>query len=355
MAKRSPKKVVFLAPIATTNVTLRDYLIASVEAICQANGLGQLGASAVVVEFVAALARYVEEGTQMYPDVYLFSSYERAMRFMPGSSKQLIGTAQVTDDFVKQTLKRCAPLAVDGWKVFLELDSRVVRYGVFHGDLNSLAVSTEEALLGSQTPDIAITRIHKIADDCVEIRNSSGVRQNVYLSNRQSSDLAPNQSLTALVDAICSAVAPRALETVQTYTTRVLRDALRDSHGCLVAVCTGKTVPVFLKDGAVLETPLDLPALVRAVRSGEATEAELKATATLIGGMFNSDGIVVFNKRCQLVAYNCFVKRDAQFVTATAGGARRRAYETLCTKIGRGLIAVFIQSQDGWTDLTEKK
>lgn len=338
-----------------TNITLRAYLVGSVDAFCEANGLGALGKNAVIVELVVALARYVEEGAQMYPDVYLFSSYERAMKFLPGNAMQMIGESTVSEDFVKQSLKRCAPLAVGGWKVYLEIESNIVRYGVFHGDLNSLAVSTEDALFGVQTPDVAIARIHKIAEDCVEIRSSTGHRHNIYLSSRRATDLAPNQFLTALVTAVCATVTPDILETVQTYTTRVLRDALRDSHGCLVAVCTGKKVPAFLRDGAVLLPPIDLPALVRAARMGEATEAELKATATLMGGMFNSDGIVVFSRAGRVLAYNCFVKRDSLAIKTTVGGARRRAFETLCTKLGRGLAAVFIQSQDGWTDLREKK
>ncbi len=36
------------------------------------------------------------------------------------------------------------------------------------------------------------------------------------------------------------------------------------------------------------------------------------------------------------------------------GGARKRAFITLSKKLGKGLCAVFMQSQDGWSDFKGK-
>ncbi len=36
------------------------------------------------------------------------------------------------------------------------------------------------------------------------------------------------------------------------------------------------------------------------------------------------------------------------------GGARKRAFSVLSKKIGKGLCAVFMQSQDGWSDYKGK-
>jgi len=68
--------------------------------------------------------------------------------------------------------------------------------------------------------------------------------------------------------------------------------------------------------------------------------------------MLNTDGIVLFDNRSRLLGYNCFVKvnRNENII----GGARKRAFGTLSTKLGRGLCAVFMQSQDGWSDYRSK-
>lgn len=74
---------------------------------------------------------------------------------------------------------------------------------------------------------------------------------------------------------------------------------------------------------------------------------------SLLKGMFNSDGIVLFDNKGKLLAYNCFVKVTAK--AGMVGGARKRAFTTLSQRIGNGLSAAFIQSQDGWTEYKDKK
>ena len=74
----------------------------------------------------------------------------------------------------------------------------------------------------------------------------------------------------------------------------------------------------------------------------------MDSKGSLLQGMLNSDGIVIFDDRGRLLGYNCFVK-----VTQAAnviGGARKRAFATLVNKLGNGLQAVFMQSQDGWSE-----
>lgn len=336
------------------NITFRSHLQGSVIDFCEASGLGSLAKASVVVDLVVALARYAEEGRRLYPDVYLFGSLQDAIRLLPGSEVLVVGECDVGSDFVKQTLKRCAPLAFGGWKVFMELRAERIRYGLFHGDLNPLAVSIEDTLFSFQGQGPAVVRINQLGDDCVEIRNSSGHRHNVFLSNKRETDPAPNRYLAALSGAICMDVDPGIRETVTTYVTRSVHEALRDSHGSLVAVTRGRSVPAFLKDGVPVSPPIRLADQVKACLDGTRNDAELRAISTLISGMFCSDGIVLFSSRGLVLAYNCFVKQSKKAAASTSvGGARRRAFETLCARLGRGISAAYIQSQDGWTDFQE--
>lgn len=71
--------------------------------------------------------------------------------------------------------------------------------------------------------------------------------------------------------------------------------------------------------------------------------------------MIGSDGITVFSTKGKLLAYNCFIKSANQVNgKPVVGGARTRAYEALVKKIGNGIDAVFVQSQDGWTKLSKE-
>ena len=52
--------------------------------------------------------------------------------------------------------------------------------------------------------------------------------------------------------------------------------------------------------------------------------------------------------RASVMAYNSFIKLEA---SSAIGGARKRAYQALCKKVGKGLTAAYYQSQDGATEL----
>jgi hypothetical protein len=74
----------------------------------------------------------------------------------------------------------------------------------------------------------------------------------------------------------------------------------------------------------------------------------LTATENIIYGMFGCDGIIVFDRSARVIAYNAFIKLKA---SGAVGGARRRAFEALSAKIGKGVKAAFFQSQDGNSEL----
>ena len=95
-------------------------------------------------------------------------------------------------------------------------------------------------------------------------------------------------------------------------------------------------------------TPLDFSWLVAQLKKGDIQATLLTNKGSLLKGMLNSDGIILFDDNGRLLGYNCFVKvkHDAGVI----GGARRRAFAALSGKIGKGLSAAFMQSQDGWTE-----
>jgi hypothetical protein len=78
-----------------------------------------------------------------------------------------------------------------------------------------------------------------------------------------------------------------------------------------------------------------------------ASNYSIEGCFKLISGMFLSDGITVLDSTGNIRAYNVFVKITKKADAKLNGGARERTYEFLCSKIHKGIIAAFYQSQDG--------
>jgi len=93
--------------------------------------------------------------------------------------------------------------------------------------------------------------------------------------------------------------------------------------------------------------------LIKKLKKGDIKENTLVNKGALLKGMFNSDGIILFDRKGQLLGYNYFVNLPAE--KGLVGGARKRAFSSLKKKVGSGLVAVFMQSQDGWTDFEGKE
>lgn len=311
--------------------------------------MGALVRPNYLVELIVALAHYREEGAKLHPEIFIFVDLQTALKLMPEHSLLPIGEGDLSESSVSLALKRCAPLAIGGWYVFLEEHAGKLCYGLFHGAANPLSVSVEETLFSGLDPAVKVIRIHQVAEDCVEIRSWCGTKHNVFMSHKRDTDPSPTKYLKDLVAAICAKVPPDKKDQASTFLLRTLSEAVRGSHGTIVAVSSQDRPPKFLKDGVFLAQPLQLPQIISAVQAKTSPEGELLSMASLIRGMIASDGLILFSPRASLLAFSCFVT-SGKADTGISGGARRRAYDALCARLGHGLSAVFIQSQDGWTD-----
>jgi len=136
---------------------------------------------------------------------------------------------------------------------------------------------------------------------------------------------------------------------------------LKSGHGCLATVmrASKRRLPMRLRDGVVIEPPLDIADKVSMLLRGNNCESDirLRATAALIRGMLNTDGITVFGADGSVRAYNVFVKNPPakRGRVGAIGGARRRAFGALCSWIGSDLESAFFLSQDGHAEFLGSK
>lgn len=334
------------------NIVFRNHLVGNINDFAEACSMGELSRTSNLVELIMSLSKYHEEGIKLTPSVYLCTDINQVLKLIPDSRSVSIGQTKISENTMREVLKKCAPLAINGWCIYIEGKGKYLQYGLFRDALNPLSVPIDLTLFAPGTEVVKTVKVHKIADDCVEIRNYRGDYHYVFFSNRKDSTPSPLQHVDALVTEICQKVPSEIKESVMTFLGKSLREALLESHGTLIAVLQ-KKVPKYLSDGVHLPKPIDFSKLVEhALRDKEQLSA-LAFEVYLLKGMFNSDGIILFSRDAKLLAYNCFISLPAQKTQSHIGGARMRAFEALSIKLGRGISAIYIQSQDGLSDFRE--
>lgn len=329
------------------NITVRNQLIGGVSDFCLESKLRLLANPAVLVELIVTLARYQEEGVQLRPAVYLTDDMSRLMGMLPDGEQLKLGHASVNVQGLHLALKKAAPLAAAPWAIYLFVkNNELMEYGLFRGASTPLAVPTDDILL-ERSQDMRVVKAFCLADECVEVKSTSGALHRIFLDHRSEDGPPPMKHIDDLVFAITSTVDASLRDVVAGFIGTFLRRALAKSHGALIAVVT-EELPDFLSgDATLLESPIDLTSLVAALQRRDIDSSVIESWRVLAEGMFQSDGIVVFDRRGRIYAYNCFVQVEAGTVV---GGARKRAYSALASKVGGGLAAAFMQSQDGSTN-----
>lgn len=321
----------------------------------------------IACEAVSIIYDYKEEGTTLFLDLYITDNIDIVMKMLPDGKKIEVGGVTAEEAKVKEAIKKVAPLARNGWKIYFQFNKELIKYGVFRDSGNPIAPpieyllinskqinqtpgqpkqSSAEKILKTQNKDLHILRVAKIHHNTVTVSTHDGLTANVifnYISHLGYS--SANSEIEKLSQYICKKLENETghYEKCFTYAKVLLTKSLRESHGALVAVVN--SLPKCLKDGIVLEKPISISDEIRGV-SEDLTKRDLDHYSDIIAGMFSCDGIVVFDQSFSVVAYNVFIKAKS---AEAFGGARSRAYEALVKSMdsGSGVIAAFFQSQDG--------
>lgn len=328
-------------------ITLRDHLLGGVTDFCQKAQLELINNAINIVELIVLLAKCQEEGLKLFPKVYLFENILETKKIVPGSEFIKIAHMQNMDtgNVFKAAIKKCAPLANIDWSLYIHGKENDIEFGVFRGGIKPFAVPVDEVLMSEGMS--RIVKIHKIAEDCIEVTANNGDNVLIILNHDKQEEISNFYNFNDLIKDITRDIKTSQEETAN-YLKRALGDALKKCHGCILAVTASNKIPLFLaKDGIILETPLDFNRLVINAMGSSEEVSTLDSTGGLIQGILNTDGITVFDTRGKLIGYNCFVKNKQE--GNIIGGARKRTFETLCKRLRRGIVSVFMQSQDNWS------
>jgi hypothetical protein len=333
-----------------TNITFRSELIGKLHDFSQECGLPLLSNTSILVELVALVAKCKEEGVNLQPRVYITNDIDLCNQLIGNAEKVKIGADEHGVKGVQLTIKKCAPLAVGVWSIYIHDSDGNIDYGLFRGSSNVTAIPVDDMLFAADNGelDLKVVKIHQITDECVEIRSGNDKTYYVHFNHQKGSCPPPLEYFDSLVSQICAGLAEK--ERVKNFLSNLLMDGLRKSHGCLIAVTAMKKTPSILSDGVFLEEPLDFSSLIDEASRNPENFEYLISKSDLVKGMLNSDGIMLFDNNARLLGYNCFINISAK-ASKVVGGARRRAYSALKDAVGKkGIVAAFMQSQDGWTE-----
>ena len=335
------------------NITFRTQLLGGVKEFCIESGI-PLATTEVVVDLIVRLARYREEGVELTPEVYLTDDIDLLVSMLPEGEKLSLSVTTGDAHGIEEMLKACAPLATGEWKIFGHHCEEGMNFGVFRGSSNPISVDMDDVVMNDQL-EAAVIKAYQVAEACVHIRSSKGASHHIFFDHRREDSAPPLLYVEKLVQSIVRGVDEDEMEAVASFLKKTLVSTLLKSHGCILAVTNMTKPPKLLSnDSILLLEPIDFPSLIRRRKRERGLGTMpygIERKAELLDGMICSDGVTLFDERGRLLGYRCFVHvpRSSRVV----GGARRRAFATLKAHIGRGLAAVFMQSQDGWTDFEE--
>lgn len=332
--------------------SIRESLQGALHDFIRGSGCQDVDLEELVREFVGLLAAYREEGASLFPQMFVFLS-ATGLRALVSTGEVTIGHANVSASSAARIVKDCAPLAAEGWSIFVLRENDSIRYGVFRSLAHSVAVPADEAMrdLGFEVPVLLIRNRGHLT---VELRSSTGHQFTVALTTTPAMSSTIEAHVSNLIDSATSALSNCA--NFKAYLGRLVAEVLQYCHGTLIAVidlAENEQRHNTLTDGVWLEQPVDLAERYRNATTSSSAEtlSDLRAAEMLLKGMINSDGIVVFGTNGTILGYRVFLKprnEEAAGLPETGGG-RRRTFELMRLRTPTIFKAALIRSQDGAT------
>lgn len=332
-------------------VSFRDYLRERLEPLRSQLG-ANFRAEDYLSELVLLMAGYQEEGTDLFPVVFLAEKHDDFQTFLGAKEMVAVGEGPLARESFVRAFKLCAPLAEDRlWAVYIQVEEKQIRYGIFRFDSSPLAPTIFERLRGLAVPDSSLVGLTRLGGNFVEIRTSQGLHKYINVSSSEEEDYHPGRVIRDFVDSVCKDVSEPVRPMLKSFYQRFGMDVLHSSHGSLVAVLPkGEKIPELLADGVHLNPPINLVKSIEAVIEGQDRDAHLRLFSynLLLRKLTWMDGIVILDTEGTILAFNCFIKTSSTSAEESIiGGARRRAYGHMQNCVPSVLAGCLLKSQDG--------
>jgi len=330
-------------------ISLRSAILTACEQVIEDAGFTYPKIQSFICELIARFSVYTEEEKTLFLEAYVTDNLDNMLDEIPNSKKIVIDTFEYDDDNdnLTKALKKVAPFVRGAWKLFFYIDNNKFEHGVFRGSGHPLQLSIEETLSNdNEHLRYRYIKIHRINKKNVLVENSNGLKRIIDFYSVKRTVKNDYRNINSLVHSICKDIEDSILEKNKLYCEYLLKKALQESHGTIVAVID-KDSQNFISDAVILKEQIAIPNIVHLSHTDPIFLPELTAIEDFIIGAFGCDGIIIFDTEFKFIGYNAFIQSAS--TTPQHGGARRRAFESLCNFFDKGLVAAFMQSQDGHT------
>lgn len=334
-------------------ITFRTQIISGVVDFLAAHDMSCSETLMGLVDLIAQLAHYTEEGKSLFPEIYIIDSDKIFGAILP-FQKYKLGEVAKTPDALKTALKKGAPLTESEWAIYILRKPTSFEFGVFRAGLSKISEPKRDALLEAGNNEMKVMLVHQFAQHTVEVIGwkNEGHHHVIHFGTHEDGPLReplkPQRDCIAL---ITENMPPALIDPAKVFLRGVFLEILQEQHGTLVAFISHRKrkIPPGLRDGTILENPIDLGPYILEIQSKKDLQSNrtLDGCHALLTGMMKSDGITLFTDNGKLLGYNIFIKYPKNIVRNTLGGARARTYDTLVGWLGGALVGAFMLSQDG--------
>lgn len=306
-----------------------------------------------LVDLANQLSDYYEEGNHLYPEVLLLDDFDYFKVSVP-CFYHILYEGAIEKGALLRAIKMSAPLADNGWNIFIELKKNNVRWGVVNSEQSVINVSMYAQVIGDATEKHPVVYVRNVGFKTVEfISKESANKYIISLSLRNIDDILKNETL-----ALCKTIS-KDCEKEQaefcSFLEKTINVGLQKGHGNLMVVIKNveenMVIPEILKEGVTLVKPLDLyQNFCNFKENGKdlISHSELQKNSELIISMMNHDGIIVFSTKGKVLGYHYIVENNIKTTEKVIGGARSKAFAKLSKAVANGSIsAVLMRTQEG--------
>lgn len=308
-----------------------------------------------MVEVIDMLSDYYEEGTHLYPSIVLFDD-PQYLKILPNIHYTFYrGDIEVKQ--FKQCLKMCAPLAVNGWNIFMQVQGTSMSWGVITTELRETSLSLSNQILKEKEEGCKVALISNVGMKTVALVSSGCECECIVHLSLMNNHLVTSKDLDGFCDCAlhnCKVVS----DEFKGYFSKIIGTALQTGHGNLFGVIEETEdvqIPEMLKDGVnLIAEPIDFAYIYSQIDSdvntGNTVELNsmLKMMSSLAISMMNHDGITLFTDTGKIIGYHYIVDNNVTPKDMIVGGARTKAFYAMVES--GNFKGVFIRKQEGETD-----
>lgn len=304
-----------------------------------------------LVEVANQLSDYYEEGTHLFPEVILLDDLDQFVKEYP-CIYNIFYTGYIADKELQRAIKMCAPLANNGWNIFIEVREDKIRWGVVNLELTAVATPIYNKIKDDKEKNYQLVYIKNIGLKTVEFV-SRGC-ENIYkisLSLKNIEDILRDE-VSNFCDVIVGDLDGDKSGS-KGIIEKTINTAIQQGHGNLIVVIKDEdeatAIPEILKNGAKI-TPIDFPVLYHDFcygRKNLESHTCLEKYIDLVVSMLNHDGITVFTTKGKVIGFHFIVENDTRTTEEQEGGSRHKAYHKLCTS--DQILKVLMRTQEGVT------